>query len=130
MVRVTTLVITFISKILKKLGRSFSGPLLSSCSVKLHVAMVGTSSAGQPLTRLSDLEYSSLLVYIADQAVADSVVVLSDVAEEPVGKVFLLTQAGPEVGYSEAHVQLALQYYYKLAPWRSRGSTLRTCWKG
>ena len=40
---------------------------------------------------------------------------LSDLAEEDVGQMFLLTQVSTEVGYSDGHVQLALQYYFKLA---------------
>ena len=107
MVRITTLVITFISKILKRLGRTFKGPLLASCRVKLHVAMVDCNNSEQsPQANMLLFEYSSLVVYVADQPVADSTVVLSDLAEEDVGQMFLLTQVGTEVGYSVGRVQL------------------------
>ena len=43
MLRITTLVITFCSKIFKKLGKKFRGKLLSPCSVKLYLTVAEKS---------------------------------------------------------------------------------------
>ena len=43
MIRICTLVITFLSKLMKKTGKSFKGSLLSPCNVKLHITAATSS---------------------------------------------------------------------------------------
>ena len=43
MLRICTLVITFLTKLMKKTGKSFKGSLLSPCNVKLHITAATSS---------------------------------------------------------------------------------------
>ena len=128
MLRVSTLVMTFLAKLMKRIGKSFSGPLLSPCEVKLHVMVAdGTNHSGSE--RLPEFGYKSMVVFASFKQTTGSVQALSSLASQPAGgKVcerqlifssdgvnFLQTQAVFENSHTEVHVQLALQYYFRLA---------------
>ena len=128
MLRVSTLVMTFLAKLMKRIGKSFSGPLLSPCDVKLQVMVAdGTNHSGSE--RLPEFGYKSMVVFASFKLTTGSVQALSSLASQPAGgKVcerqlifssdgvnFLQTQAVFENSHTEVHVQLALQYYFRLA---------------
>ena len=99
MLRVTTLVISFCSKILNRLGKTFQGKLLSPCSVKLYLTAVSPCSVKLYLTAVEEA----------------SIETLSLVAQEPNHTSGQLGMLQDNPGYCDANVSLALQYYFRLA---------------
>ena len=96
MLRICTLVMTFLNKLMKKTGNSFKGSLLSPCSVKLSVT-AATSTVQALATTQVDL-------------VKDGVR-----QQDNAGVTFLQTQEVSDGGHTDTHVQLALLYYFRLA---------------
>ena len=103
--RVTTFVITFVGKLLNRIGKKFRGPFLSECKVKLYIAFDNTKP-------------SSLAVMVAEESVGGSAIALSQVmvtdwnvmytVQKSVGKVFVDHS-------SDFYTELALQFYFKEA---------------
>ena len=116
MLRVTTMVITFCAKLLKKAGKTFRGHLLSPSSIKLYVTVADVDQVQSSNERFSEFDYKSMVVFASVQPSSGSVEALSALACQLVGDNFLLTQLKQSnPGYTEVYIQLALQYYFRLA---------------
>ena len=124
MLRICTLVMTFLTKLMKKTGRSFKGSLLSPCSVKLHVtaatstvqalATVSLSTIPNPVS-LSTIPNPVSLSTIPNPGVVKGGARQQEWRWGNAGVTFLQTQEVSDGGHTDTHVQLALLYYFRLA---------------